>query len=242
MVRYRVRVARHEGPDWRQCDSCHLIISVGQPYHEGDKLCALLGWVEARFATVHVTVADTLYRHNGGELGGGEVAETRRRGDAWLERNRGVLGAATIHRWDDWLAHPGYPEARRRIDRFLADQLLFAELVDRHVTAVVARLAARGVSAGDRAGYTAYLVEELACMELFSRVLSAVEVYPGSLGLAMEGCRRLDGAPPGLVVRRNVQVDFRRRLGPAQSQPQDEDQAQQDGGADADADPHGGQG
>ncbi|MFI6476568.1 tRNA-dependent cyclodipeptide synthase [Nonomuraea sp. NPDC050663] len=240
MVRHRVRVARQEGPDWRQCDSCHLIISVGQPYHEGDKLGALLGWVEARFAGVHVTVADTLYRHNGRELGGGEVAETRRRGDAWLERNRVVLGAATIHRWDDWLAHPGYAEARRRIDRFLADQLLFAELVDRHVTTIVNRLASRGVRAGDRAGYTAYLVEELACMELFSLVLQAAEVYPGSLGLAMEGCRVLDGAPPGLLARRSVQVDFRRRLGPAQ--PQDEDQGEQDRGADADADAHGGQG
>ncbi|GAA0390038.1 hypothetical protein Acor_46630 [Acrocarpospora corrugata] len=216
---YRVRVARQGGPDWRESEACHLLISVGQPYHEGEKLAAIVDWVNGRFRKCHVTVADTLYRHNLGALDGigPELAHetAAQHGRAWARRNRPILVRlampVTLRRWDDWLTHPGYPAARAAVDRFLTVEPRFAALVDEHVGQILARVRARGTQVTSSAGFREFLVEELACMELFTGVLQAAEVYPGSLGLAMEGCRTLPGAPAGLVSRRVAQLDFRRR-------------------------------
>ncbi|GIH29708.1 hypothetical protein Aph01nite_80180 [Acrocarpospora phusangensis] len=220
---YRVRVARRGGPDWREAEVCHLLISVGQPYHEGAKLVAVVDWVNERFRRCHVTVADTLYRHNLGALTGArpEFAHdvTARRGREWVARNRGILARlampVALHRWDEWLAHPGYPAARSAVDGFMAAEPRFAALVDEHVGEVLTRVRARGtpLTPACPAGFREFLVEELACMELFTGVVQGAEAYPGSLGRAMEGCRTLPGAPPGLVSRRVAQLDFRRRRG-----------------------------
>lgn len=205
-------MARRGGPDWRTADACHLLISVGQDYHEGEKLRALVGWVNERFTSCHVTVADTLYRHNLTRPDAHQV--TARRGCEWIWRNRPILSGLAmplvLRRWGDWLAHPGYLAARASVDGFLEAEPRFGALVDEHVREVLGRVRARG-GEGRADGFREFLVEELACMELFTPLLPAAEVYPGSLGIAMEGCRALPGVPAGLATRRVAVIDFRRR-------------------------------
>src|SRR4051794_20109605 len=66
---YRARAC---GSRWRCFDRCVLEISVGQPYHECDKLAAAVEWVNAHagdpFASCVVLVGDSLQRHTIGFL------------------------------------------------------------------------------------------------------------------------------------------------------------------------------
>ena len=55
---YRVRV--NSCPDWVAYSSCTLGISVGQPYHEGDKFAATVEWAARHFEHIRVDVSDTL--------------------------------------------------------------------------------------------------------------------------------------------------------------------------------------
>ena len=59
---YAVKVKN--GAGWNAFDTARLQISVGQPYHEGDKLAATADWVRHRFGRVIVCVNDTLQRFN----------------------------------------------------------------------------------------------------------------------------------------------------------------------------------
>jgi hypothetical protein len=61
---YWVRVKN--GAGWRAFDRVRLMISVGQPYHEGKRLQAVIDWVNRNpeIRHVHVSVNDLLQRHN----------------------------------------------------------------------------------------------------------------------------------------------------------------------------------
>ena len=48
-------------PGWAAYSAATLLISVGQPYHEGEKFAATVAWASRHFERVH---ADTLQRHN----------------------------------------------------------------------------------------------------------------------------------------------------------------------------------
>jgi len=113
--RYRVRINRNA--DWRAVDRARLQISLGNSRYEGDKLFAILEWCAHRFAETTLIVSDTLRRHNYDAPPDVALALSRQDGDRWLDRNRDVLRRFPCRqtRWDEWLAHPRYPEARCRV-------------------------------------------------------------------------------------------------------------------------------
>ena len=61
MSKYKVRV-RGDIP-WRGEKRCFMEISVGQEYHEGEKLLATVRWVSKHFPQAHIVMGDTLHRH-----------------------------------------------------------------------------------------------------------------------------------------------------------------------------------
>lgn len=100
---------------------CVLPISVGQPYHEGEKLLATINLInKSQLAHCSVVVADSLQKHN--FISDQSPYETSMLlGDNWLQRNKNILDTLSIPhqiiRWDLWLQHTEYPKYRYALER-----------------------------------------------------------------------------------------------------------------------------
>jgi len=141
---YSVRVKN--GAGWRAFDRVRLMISVGQPYHEGGKLQAVVDWLNRnpKIGEVHVSVNDLLQRHNYMAAGMSEQkasAAALAEGTLWLERNAdilsGIKAATTITRWEEWLAHPDFPGTSNAFAAYAHGDALFEEALhaDAHAPA-----------------------------------------------------------------------------------------------------------
>ena len=164
---------------------CRMEISVGQSYHEGEKLTAALNWAE-RFDNVYLLLGDSTQRYNlMYEQGLSEqVAESiaRRRGDEWLERNADALAAHprfTVTRWNDWKHSGDYITTRWQIGRLYRDLPEFREAIDAATTQAYQRR-----SYTDWARFAElsrqYLLEESAVFALAYGKLGGFSAYPGS--------------------------------------------------------------
>lgn len=195
-------------PGWAVFDAATLLISVGQPYHEGDKLAAAIEWSARHFKNLHILVADTLQRHN-------ELADWLARGGAWIERNQAAWAAygqrVTLSRWNEWLARPEYSATLEQFRKAAGGGLLHAAL-DRDAAAFVARHRARDLNAAIEQS-RGYLLEELAAITLQARAFPGARVYPGpelaSFRAVAQGL--VSDAPPGLERQYHTAVDFKRR-------------------------------
>jgi hypothetical protein len=85
------------GADWQRFDTVRLEISVGQQYHEGQKMAATLAWARTRFRGVAVLVNDTLQRFNLMFDKGLSEAEAFRRTQA-----DGAASTSTTSSSQDW--------------------------------------------------------------------------------------------------------------------------------------------
>ncbi|MBY0543977.1 MAG: tRNA-dependent cyclodipeptide synthase [Gammaproteobacteria bacterium] len=104
-----------------------LLISVGQAYHEGEKLAAALRLINHSFDECHIMVCDTLQRINI-EIVDSHCSDEDSynlaldAGKAWIDRNREIIERSLdipvkFFRWDYWLSHPDYIELKREIDK-----------------------------------------------------------------------------------------------------------------------------
>ena len=194
-------------PGWAAFDAATLLVSVGQPYHEGDKLGATVDWASRHFKRLHILVADTLQRHN-------EAADWLTRGSAWIERNHldwATCGReVTVSRWDEWRAKPEFSSVLEEF-RAAAHGLLGAA-IEQDAQAFVARRIASGAAASvERSRH--YLLEELSAVTLHARAYPGARVYPGP---ELESFRTVAsglaaGAPTGLERQYHTVVAFKRR-------------------------------
>lgn len=102
---------------------CILAISVGQKYHEGDKLSSTIELInKSGFSSCTIMLGDTLQRHNltdcPCEVSAREKANSL--GDSWLDRNRELLDSINpkldVIRWDDIIDSEEYYNERKRIE------------------------------------------------------------------------------------------------------------------------------
>lgn len=171
---YKAKVTRHNG--WQQFSWARFGISVGMPYHEGNKLKAALEWAQKRFPHVEVVVSDTLQRYNMPGNPAYNFEATRTAGDAWLSRNGQVLKTVPdllITRWDDLLQDPSYPEYLEVVNQRLQDPKFRAAMAD-DMAAYIGRTGQNRQTCVD------YLCEELAVFSMMRDQRPAAEVYPGS--------------------------------------------------------------
>src|SRR5688572_7303473 len=175
---YRVRV--NSCPDWVAFTSCTLGISVGQPYHEGDKFAATVEWAARHFEQIRVDVSDTLQRHQLIGTGATSVQAANaalREGDRWMTRASPVLTACgrsyTFVRWNAWLQHPLFAEVHDAYSQLATSDAVLSAAVATDIEGFLARRASRGAAAPDmrlmRAASRAYLLEELAVITLQGR-------------------------------------------------------------------------
>lgn len=186
---YSVRVKN--GAGWRQFDRVRLMISVGQDYHEGKKLIAVVNWINRNPAVkaVHVSVNDLLQRHNylaagmpEAEAANAALAE----GALWLGRNEGILAeikAGKVYtRWKDWLARPDFENVNRVLLGYEQTNAAFADAIAADARVLAERKARRGEPVPDGLVDHSrnYVEEELTVFAMQAAQLPAAEVYPGT--------------------------------------------------------------
>lgn len=205
---YAVKVKN--GAGWQEFDTARLQISVGQPYHEGDKFEATVKWASLRFKKVIVCVNDTLQRFNLIAEGYSEQEAQRITSDLgreWIERNISLLRSlpnVEIKRWDTW-KNDDYEEVKHQIDELYRENIEFQVAVDTDITGFTKRNDSKPELCRE------YLLEETA---VFSKMFRerAVDIYPGSVLLPcriFQG-RAVKGAPNGLSDGHFTRIDFKR--------------------------------
>lgn len=211
---YAVKVKN--GAGWSGYSDARLQISVGQEYHEGEKLNATFNWVADRFDTVTVCVNDTLQRFNHMFTGMSEeeaYSKSESDGREWIERNQARwrhLPNIKIVRWDTWKNDPNFKdklsEAKKRYD----EDSSFRNEVDQEILSFWQRRLSSGDANKDdyerfKKLSKAYLLEEIAVFPIMSRNSSAVDIYPGSTLLPC----KLNGISD-LGQRGYTRIDFKR--------------------------------
>jgi tRNA-dependent cyclodipeptide synthase len=221
------RVEPH-GTAWRAVTGCRLLISVGQPYHEGEKLKAVIDWVNRhagiRFEGCEVIVGDTLHRFDRLAMGGSDAAAAHNLsladGSRWLERNAMTLASLRlphrVRRWDEIRADPRFPSVWELVDRLSrTDPALESALQADAETLLRRRLAHAGPL--DAGVFTAccreYLIEELAGVAIAESDFRAATCYPGTWAHAWQAARssQSPGIPAGLRSLTSVTLRIRSR-------------------------------
>ncbi|GAA0465803.1 tRNA-dependent cyclodipeptide synthase [Streptomyces sp. NPDC046215] len=186
-----------------------LLVSVGQRYHEGDKLRATVELVQrSGFQRVTIAVADTLQRSNYLGISRQDAYDRAlRAGDEWLRRNEKTLerlsAISDVLRWDEALSDPVYPRFRQRVEDAFEHDPRYRQALLRTVGKFLDRLTAR-----DPAADTAmasrnclnYLIEECpVIMPTWAHRGYDHVIYPQPMTMAMAETRRLfvEEAYPG---------------------------------------------
>lgn len=219
---YIVRVKN--GAGWRQFSRLRLMVSVGKEYHEGNKLRAVVDWINRNheIEEVQVSVNDYLQRHNLVAFGtedeqAGHIARVQ--GTAWIERNEeilsGVSASLSFTRWEEWFGGGEYQEAHRALLSLAREDAAFEEIVNADASSLAERRAKRGEHVPPRLIECSreYVLEELAVFALQSGALPAVEVYPGTSlkSVAYLKGKTLPGILSPLSTRYVARIDFDRR-------------------------------
>jgi len=197
------------GAGWRSHSRVRLLISVGQNYHEGAKLQAVVAWLNRNptVRDVHVSVNGFLQRHNliaaglpADEAGAQALASET----AWIERNAGILAEIKtagwfMTRWRDWLDRPDFAARLTALANYAAEQeaknaaraarglsplVTLDDVIDQDATGFASRKVDRNADPIRYERLAAhsrdYVREELAVFAMQAEELPAAEVYPGS--------------------------------------------------------------
>jgi tRNA-dependent cyclodipeptide synthase len=100
---------------------CVLLVSVGQKYHNDEKLEATINLInKSKFSSCLIGLADTLQRHNYPEKDDSEAYEyAHSMGTQWLEKHKNILEKlepeTNVMRWDDALKCDEYKNLKLRL-------------------------------------------------------------------------------------------------------------------------------
>lgn len=220
-----VKVKSGQSTDrWQDFKVARLHISVGQEYHEGEKLRALAEWSKARFEKVIFCANDTLQRFNlmyEQAFSEAEAYQTASAlGQAWITRNLTVIAqmeqAETV-RWEQWKANSKYSKGFLKIEWLYQNNPEFKEAIDENILAIWKRKQKSDAILYDDKRFTEfaslsrqYLLEEMAVFSLMYETETAIDIYPGTTLFAATKFRgrSIEGAPDGLGKGHFCRIDF----------------------------------
>lgn len=195
-----------------------LEISVGQPYHEGEKFKCTVEWAKHRYKKVIVLVNDTLQRFNymfDDGLSEKEAHEkTLQEGRQWLSRNMASIASLPdfeIYRWDAWKRAEGYFSALNQVNVLYQTNDEFKSCIDQAIEDIAMR---REIEPGRKDEFFAlsksYLLEETAAFSIIYQTFKGVSAYPGSFQKMWEMflSGSVEGAPEGLRHAHCLRIDF----------------------------------
>lgn len=231
---YAVKVKSGQSHDsWHAFDVARLQISVGQEYHEGDKMSATWQWLKPRFSTVQVCVNDSLQRFNmmfeqSIDLDCA-LKKSREAGSSWLDRHKEMieqLDNVEVYHWDHWLKHHSYDSVRQKINNLYQEHNEFKTLIDNNTQDIWARRKIKDENKYRDERYREffdlskeYLLEEISVFSIMFEERSAIDIYPGTVLFAatvLQG-RTLPQAPCGLGKGHFCRIDFSKKYQPANS-------------------------
>ncbi|PQQ23292.1 hypothetical protein [Photorhabdus hindustanensis] len=176
-----------------------LLISVGQKYHEGDKLAATIDLInKSGFSSCTIAVADTLQRHN--YLGMSYEAAYRftyELGTSWIARNSEVLAALSIPnnilRWDEALNDISYLAFREDIEGLYVNDPAYKEAINETIGIFIDRMVKRDPSIDTVQAFIRclnYLMEECPIiMPIWAAKGYDFVIYPQPMTAAMDATR-----------------------------------------------------
>lgn len=178
---------------------CVLAISVGQDYHEDQRLYSAIHLLnESGFSHCKVVVADTLQRHNVDASSTAEaLALSQQAGHKWLERNAAAIAGlkmdVQITRWIEELSDPKYSEWRRKVEHKLHESEGFRGAIDSTIDVFIERLKLRDPDADIEAAAAKcreYIIEEIPIiMPLWAEQGYDYVIYPQKMTDAMAASR-----------------------------------------------------
>lgn len=180
---------------WEKSDTCIVGISVGQHYHEGRRLTAILNFAASNFESVVILVADSLKRFTfsikKGSVPEAYRADAVRLGDEWLSRNANKLAGIKVPyrvlRYSNWSCGAEFAERIQTIRTIYVNENLLENAVRTDSDDYLTKLSSRGWQSplSQKKLYHAcaeFLLEELAVCSLVSEsVGSSTECYPGPM-------------------------------------------------------------
>jgi tRNA-dependent cyclodipeptide synthase len=158
-------------PGWQAIPHVRLGISMNNANFTGERLGALLDWVQANGKTLTLQVTDSLNHHNNG----GDRDAARAMGDAWLKDNAPVLARVnyTLVRWDDLTGHPDFALNKARVHILYENHQPFAHAVNDYANRFAARRPGR-----DPAASIAFVLEEAAGYASVWQGEPHIKLYP----------------------------------------------------------------
>lgn len=212
---------------WQDFEKVRAQISVGQSYHEGAKLQAMVDWARYRFDELIVCANDALQRFN--IMFEEEIEEEEAEakaidlGAAWLERAMPVIEGVTrarVMRWEDWKLRAEFQASHDAVEWLYHHNTDFRSAIDENIEAVWSRRERE-----DPERYTAvrkeefqdlsrrYLLEETAVFaQMFEDEEEAIDIYPGTVlfpVVVFQG-KEVAGAPAGFGKGKFCRIDFSR--------------------------------
>ena len=209
---------------WQDFDMARLQISVGQDYHEGEKMQATADWCAPRFKKVMVCVNDSLQRFNiMFEYGLSEqeaYIKSQQDGQFWVDGNLHKFSGISnleLKRWDSWLAEPEFDNVLKKIQTLYVSNREFREAIDQNIESIWERrriMNSNKYRDSRRDEFEAlsrrYLLEEIAVFSLMFQHNEGIDIYPGTAIFAalVFQERETEGAPKGLGKGRFCRIDF----------------------------------
>lgn len=221
------KIAVKNGAGWRDHADIQLLISVGQPYHEGSKFAALVDWINRQgFHSVRVAVNDGLQGWNNladGVGGAKAFADAEAAGQQWIDRHNDRLqsfraASVSVTRWRTWLDHPDYAQTESKLHELLADKDGSLAQVMRSDSQQILKRRTKRISVlrPDRFLECSleYMREEIAVLALQHKDLARADIYPGTMLSCIEWFRTTNQSlPPELEPLRHrysCRIDFRK--------------------------------
>ena len=207
--------------DWRDFNTVRMEISVGQPYHEAEKLQATMDWARDNFKRRVIILGDAPQRYNLMFQQGysEEMAQAAaiKAGNEWLERNRTYLYGIEITRWDEWKNMPIYPVVEKKIsDLYSTNKDFHSGLYDATTELWLRRYAGKN---HDKDRFFSlsekYLLEETSVFAVAYDALGGISAYPGDFLKIWERFINAEGQeiPTGLSKAFFTRLSFEKKRG-----------------------------
>lgn len=173
---------------------CIFCISVGQKYHENNKLDASIDIINKTFSFCYILLADTLQRHTI-SYSEPQISEhiALKKGDEWLERNNEIIKKFIISyqiiRWDFFRSHKNFDFYESKIKESYLYKNLFNNIVnDTCFNFYKIYTKHNKFIEYEKFKQTSinYILEECAVINLFTELNSEYMIYPNKLPLSLQ--------------------------------------------------------
>lgn len=183
-IRYKMRARKPKG--FQDLPSlCRMEISIGQAYHEGEKLKLAMNWARNNYERTVILLGDTQQRFNIAFHDNLEINQALevayQRGQEWVNRNKSVIGDTEIVSWNYFLNHHKFISAKKAVFNLLETNSVFRTNLDEAVSDFYKR---SSVPEHDRKRFMdasrQYLIEETAGLAIAYKEYPGFSAYPGS--------------------------------------------------------------